>query len=248
MTICGIALGGNIGNTADRFRAALTGLEQRGLQVRSISSFHATPAMGAHAGSEFLNAAALVETTKSAFSTLTILHEIEDQLGRLRSTHWGPRTIDLDLIFFGDDVIDRHDIVVPHPQLWYRRFVLNPFSEIAPEWVHPVLNESIEGLVNRLNCRPLMIQIALHDTTSLEWDSLKQGCADAAVGNDVIFVQSVDANIRENIAARITIVPAVKGSADRSQPKNSPRREITVEADSETEVIQCVRDVVTAML
>lgn len=95
----------------------------------------------------FLNAAAVGETTLSAPAVLDVLHAIERGYGRTRPYAGAPRTIDLDLILYGGDVIEMPGLSVPHPRFRDRRFVLEPLAELAPEWVDPVTGKTIEELL-----------------------------------------------------------------------------------------------------
>lgn len=162
MTKCLIALGGNMGASEDLFAAALLCLQETpsdgpGIVVLKRSDVFRTAAVGENAGGEFLNAAALVETEFSAAALLARLHDVENQFGRVRTIHWGPRRLDLDLVLFGDEVISQSDIVVPHPACWYRKFLLAPAAQVAAEMRHPLLGETVAELNARLDVRPLQI-------------------------------------------------------------------------------------------
>jgi 2-amino-4-hydroxy-6-hydroxymethyldihydropteridine diphosphokinase len=147
-----IALGANLGDREQNLRAALDLLNATpGVRVTRVSSFLENPAVGGPAGSPpFLNAAAELETTLDPRALLGRLLEIERALGRERRQKWGPRTIDLDLLLYGDHVIDEPDLKVPHPLMQERQFVLQPLAEIAPGAVHPVLGLRVDALLDRL--------------------------------------------------------------------------------------------------
>ena len=159
MNRCCIALGANLDHPERAFDLACERLEQSGVTVRQRSSLLRTAPMGADAGAEFLNAAALLQTDLSAADLLRLLHEIEDQAGRTRTTVWGPRTLDLDLLLFDDLVLESPQLTVPHPLMWFRRFVLQPLNEVAPHWPHPVLHDTTAELLERLDVRPLVLRI-----------------------------------------------------------------------------------------
>jgi 2-amino-4-hydroxy-6-hydroxymethyldihydropteridine diphosphokinase len=157
MTLCHIALGGNLGDVGATFAAALEQLSSDDLRVVAVSRLYATPPMGAEAGSTFLNAAASIETSLDPLPLLDRLLAVEDRLGRRREKRWGPRAIDLDLIFFGTEIVQHPRLQVPHPDCWYRRFVLDPLDEIAPEAVHPQAGETVHSLKTRLLARPFAV-------------------------------------------------------------------------------------------
>ncbi|MCY3590072.1 MAG: 2-amino-4-hydroxy-6-hydroxymethyldihydropteridine diphosphokinase [Acidobacteria bacterium] len=148
-----IALGSNLRPRTTNLRAALGHLRSAA-EVRAVSTFHRTravPERGVRATDpEFLNAAAAVETDLDAHGLLATLLGIEASLGRDR-TAAGPRTIDLDLLLFGDRVIDAPGLVLPHPRLHRRRFVLEPLVEIAPNAWHPGLRKTAAELLTELH-------------------------------------------------------------------------------------------------
>jgi len=144
-----IALGSNLRPRSANLRAALGHL-RRLAEVRSVSTFHRTEAVAERgvraADPEFLNAAAALETDLGAHELLAALLGIEAALGRDR-TATGPRAIDLDLLLFGDRIIDAPGLVLPHPRMHRRRFVLEPLVEIAPNAWHPGLRKTAAELL-----------------------------------------------------------------------------------------------------
>jgi len=149
--ISAIALGSNLpshfGDRAANLHEALRQLETLG-QVTAISSFHDTDPVGYEDQPRFLNAAALLETELSPLDLLHALLAIEHAMGRDRSTAppKGPRIIDLDLLLYGDVILQTPELTLPHPAMHERRFVLAPLSEIAPKMQHPTLHQSIAEL------------------------------------------------------------------------------------------------------
>jgi 2-amino-4-hydroxy-6-hydroxymethyldihydropteridine diphosphokinase len=125
----------------------------------ATSSVHATRPVGEQAGSTFLNAAVRVNTRQPPLDLLDFLQTVESKLGRTRGIHWGPRTLDIDLIFYGDAIIEEQRLHVPHPACWYRRFVLDPLVEIAADFMHPVKRLTVHELRERLLQRPLQMAL-----------------------------------------------------------------------------------------
>ena len=144
-----IALGGNLGDRETYLRAALDALRPHVQSLRS-SSFHDTAPVGVGEQPVFLNAAAVGETSLSARELLVLLLDIEKQFGRERPYPGAPRTLDLDLILYDDEIIDAPGLVVPHPRFRERRFVLEPLAEIAPDWRDPVTGQTVEELLRLL--------------------------------------------------------------------------------------------------
>jgi 2-amino-4-hydroxy-6-hydroxymethyldihydropteridine diphosphokinase len=161
MPRCQIALGGNVGSVEQTFQTALAGLaEDARIAVTRISTVWRTRPVGPHAGEEFRNAAAEFQTEIHPLALLDVLKDIEKRAGRSPGEHWGPRPLDLDLIFYGDQIIDHQRLCVPHPACWYRRFVLDPLEEIAADVPHPVKGLTVGALRSRLLERPLRLALA----------------------------------------------------------------------------------------
>lgn len=158
VTKCLIALGGNTGSVERTFELALTKLEQADCVVASRSRSHRSVPMGADAGDPFLNAVACVNTPLPPLDLLHLLQQIEDECGRVRTVHWGPRSLDLDLLCYGEHVLQSPTLTVPHPGMWYRRFVLEPLLEVAADWVHPTTGHTMAELHARLQRRPLVVE------------------------------------------------------------------------------------------
>ncbi len=144
-----IGLGSNMGDRAGACRRALELLGRVG-RVTAVSSLYCTEPVGYKEQEEFINAAAGLETDLSPQDLLQACREIENELGRVRVFPWGPRSIDLDILLYGNRMVKTPDLVIPHPQMSLRGFVLVPLCEIAPLAVHPVLNKTIEQLLREL--------------------------------------------------------------------------------------------------
>ena len=127
-----IALGANIGNPQEQMDIAVALLKES-LEVSAVSSFFTTAPVGGPEQPDYLNAVCIAESELSAADLLALLHGIEKALGRERIEHWGPRTIDLDLIQYGSLLSYAEELLLPHPRAHERRFVLEPWCEIEPD-------------------------------------------------------------------------------------------------------------------
>ena len=149
-----VALGANLGDRRANLEAALGLLaELPRLRLLRVSAFFDTAHVGKTDQPRFLNAVARVETGLPPRRLLRALQIIEDRLGRRRDEHWGPRTLDLDLLLYGDRVVNEPDLVVPHPRMHERAFVLEPLVQIAPDARHPLLKTTAAELLHRLQRR-----------------------------------------------------------------------------------------------
>lgn len=152
MPLCLIALGSNLGDRAATLDAAVDVLANSPeVQLIRHSQWRSTlPVGGDGAQREFLNGAALVETSLDAATLYHRLQQIELKFGRERHERWAARTLDLDLLLHGDAIIDSPDLVVPHPRMSFRRFVLEPAAEIAGTFVHPTIGWTLGQLLCHL--------------------------------------------------------------------------------------------------
>ena len=143
-----IGLGSNLGEREAMIRQALEEITRLpGTQLLRASSLYDTEPVGEVDQPNFLNAVAALDTSLTARQLMWNLQLIEKRLGRVRSQKWGPRTIDLDLLFFKDQQLETEFLTLPHPRMALRRFVLVPLNELAPGLVHPVLGKSISELL-----------------------------------------------------------------------------------------------------
>ena len=150
MSTAWIALGGNLGARASILTRAIERLQERGLIVRRRSRFYESAPEGETNEPSYLNAVAEVETELSPAALLSLLQEVELALGRPHPHAAGPRTCDLDLLAFDDLVLNEPSLVIPHPRMERRSFVLVPLCEIDPHWVHPVSRISAGDLLAAL--------------------------------------------------------------------------------------------------
>jgi len=146
-----LLLGGNLGNREANLKRAIELLNDKIGNVIAISSLYETAAWGKTNQPAFLNQAVSLQTRLTALEVLERALGIEQELGRVRKDKWGERLIDIDLILFGNEIINIPDkLQVPHPHMQDRKFVMEPLAEIAPEVVHPVLGETILSICRNI--------------------------------------------------------------------------------------------------
>ncbi|MGC4032468.1 MAG: 2-amino-4-hydroxy-6-hydroxymethyldihydropteridine diphosphokinase [Tepidisphaeraceae bacterium] len=145
-------LGSNLGDRARACYAAVQKLSAHPqITITAISELIETAPIGGPVWSPpYFNGAIAIETTLGAHALIKELAAIEDSLGRQRPERWAPRTIDLDLLLFGDRILSSENLIVPHPLMHERRFVLEPLAEIAPDAMHPALQMTVKGLLDNL--------------------------------------------------------------------------------------------------
>ncbi len=147
---CAIALGSNLGDSLSILNSAIDRIQTSSqIELITVSSWYHTTPIGPPQP-DYLNGCAIFSTSLSALEFLNTLHAIEAEFGRVREEVWGARTLDLDLLLYGDAIIDTPDLQVPHPRMTERGFVLVPLAEIAPEMIEPKSGESILVLRNKL--------------------------------------------------------------------------------------------------
>ncbi len=147
-----IGLGSNLDDRKALIFEALKKLDEAGgVSVASVSSMIETSSLGEKGQPNYLNVVAATGTTLSAGELLKLLQDIESSLGRIREERWGPRTIDMDLLLYGESIIESSELTIPHSQMHLRSFVLQPICELAADLVHPVLKRSMTELAGRLN-------------------------------------------------------------------------------------------------
>jgi 2-amino-4-hydroxy-6-hydroxymethyldihydropteridine diphosphokinase len=144
-----IGIGSNVGDRAANCLQAIESLSEAG-RILSVSSLYYTEPVGFKVQEDFINAVVALETDRPPDELLAVCQAIEERLGRRRTVRWGPRTIDLDILLYGDLVMNQPDLDIPHPLMAARRFVLAPLVEIAPDAVHPVLNKTTSQLLGEL--------------------------------------------------------------------------------------------------
>lgn len=151
MEAVGIGLGSNMGDRLNNLRTAVQLLKNAGFIVKRQSDVFETPPFGVKEQPYFLNACLLAESDMGPMEILRLLKSIELKIGRKRRMRWGPREIDLDILFM-DNLIYRDDeLTIPHPRLQERPFVIVPLFQICPKWKHPLLGVTVEDLYRNVN-------------------------------------------------------------------------------------------------
>jgi len=148
MTQLFLSLGGNLGNTREIFEGTYPLIEKKIGKISVYSSVYQTEAWGPIPQEDFLNQVLLVNTTLSAQACLTEMLAIEKEFGRERKERWGPRTLDLDILYYSDITIAEEDLTVPHPRIAERKFILTPLAEIAPSFTDPTSRKTMTALLN----------------------------------------------------------------------------------------------------
>lgn len=147
MTSIYLLLGTNLGNKIKNLEKVRELLVSNRVTIRRESSIYETAAWGIEDQPTFLNQVVEIETAKTPDKLLDLTQEIEKKIGRVRKEKWGERLIDIDILYYGDSIIDQEDLQVPHPEIQNRRFTLVPMVDIAQDFVHPQLLVSQEALL-----------------------------------------------------------------------------------------------------
>lgn len=148
-----IGIGSNLGDRSQNTSDAIRLLDDHPhIQVKALSHFYETEplTLGGEKQNYYLNCVIKVEVGINHIQLFRVMQDVEKLLGRVRETKWGPRAIDLDLLFFDDDILRTKTLVIPHPEMHKRRFVLEPLAEIAPNMVHPIKGTTIKNLLSNL--------------------------------------------------------------------------------------------------
>jgi dihydroneopterin aldolase/2-amino-4-hydroxy-6-hydroxymethyldihydropteridine diphosphokinase len=157
-----IGFGSNLGNRLENCRKAIKAVAELPLcRLVETSSLYESSPVGVVEQPSFINGVIQLETTGGAHWLMQQMLDIENMLGRVRILKWGPRTIDLDLLFFDDLIIESPELCLPHPLLHERLFVLEPLNEIAPEFRHPRLEKTVAELLNDVKSEDQQVEVLL---------------------------------------------------------------------------------------
>lgn len=158
-----LILGSNIGPRRNFLEKAKWMLREKAGKIVSESALYTTEPWGVESPDLFLNQVILLETSFDPDTMLHVIHQIESSLGRVRSKKYGPRTIDIDIIFWDDRVIQQPNLQVPHPLIQDRKFVLVPLAEIAPDLIHPILKIPVSAMLERCKDQKEVFILAPHE-------------------------------------------------------------------------------------
>lgn len=142
----GISLGSNLGDRLGSIRQATLMFKEKNIFIVASSDVFETEPWGVKNQPSFLNACLIVETEDPPRDLMLKLQSIESGLGRVARFRWGPREIDIDIIFMDELAVNEDDLVIPHPKMHKRAFVLVPLNQVAPEWIHPLLGKSVREM------------------------------------------------------------------------------------------------------
>lgn len=145
-----VAFGSNMGEKEKYIKKALEKIEERKMKIIKVSNIYETEPYGVLDQDSFLNGVVKIETNLTPENLIKELLDIEKELNRVRIRRWGPRTIDLDIIFYDDLIINDNTLIIPHKDMENREFVLKPLCDIDKNFIHPVLKKSVKELYNEL--------------------------------------------------------------------------------------------------
>ena len=147
-----LGLGSNIGDRLENLRSALSRLNNISeIRVQKVSPVYETLPVGGPQQPDYLNAVVEIETYLEAEKLLAVCSCIEQDMGRVRRVHWGPRVIDIDILLFGELILNTEQLTVPHPRMHERAFVLKPLADISPDYIHPVLGLTVGEILVKID-------------------------------------------------------------------------------------------------
>jgi 2-amino-4-hydroxy-6-hydroxymethyldihydropteridine diphosphokinase len=150
MAIVYLGLGTNVGQRRQNLERAVAGLGEV-MEITAVSPIYQTPPWGLTDQPDFLNLCLQAATSLSPFDLLHFTQELEKELGREKTVRWGPRLIDIDILFYDDEISHSEELTIPHPQIAQRAFVLVPLADIAPDLVHPQTGQTVREMVAQVD-------------------------------------------------------------------------------------------------
>ncbi|MEM7453025.1 MAG: 2-amino-4-hydroxy-6-hydroxymethyldihydropteridine diphosphokinase [Planctomycetota bacterium] len=209
-----IAFGSNLGDPLKQYQSAVALLTRqlrldRETQIAVSEPFQTEPVGGPSGQPAYVNGAIRLRTSLPAVELHQILAGIETQLGRERRTRWSARKADLDLILFGDLLLDSSTLTVPHPRMSFRRFVLEPAIEIAGDMVHPLSGKTIRELVDHLNRTPDKIVVTTPDHADLHWKVEELANDRKSSGWTLVAVDDEQAYDSHSTSAKLVVYPTM---------------------------------------
>ncbi|MVZ61341.1 2-amino-4-hydroxy-6-hydroxymethyldihydropteridine diphosphokinase [Sphingobacterium humi] len=165
MNVVYLLLGANLGDPLKQLSDARAEIAERIGTIQQESAIYESEAWGVEDQPTFLNQVLMVHSTLSVQKVLQTSQQIERVLGRIRAQRWGSRVIDIDILYYNQEVIHETDLAVPHPYIQERNFTLIPLCEIAPDWEHPIFKKTNQQLLNASK-DPLNVKLASHESLS----------------------------------------------------------------------------------
>jgi len=156
-----LLIGGNMGDREAVFNSSIKNISSSVGEVINTSSLFESEAWGFESENLFLNQVVVVETSKSPYECLKLTQDIEQKLGRVRhNERYSSRVIDIDLLFYNSEVVNMPDLIIPHPRIQERNFVLAPLNEVMTDFMHPVLNKKISTLLDECTDKGIVYEYA----------------------------------------------------------------------------------------
>ncbi len=160
MTIIYLSIGSNIGDRRKNVELSLNELERNGINAIKVSSFYETEPVGPKQRN-FYNIVGKFRTNLRPTTLLKTLKQIEKNLGRKKTYRWGPRVIDIDILFYGNEIVETKELIIPHKEIANRVFVLVPMKEIAPDFIHPKIHKKIKTILKYIDLDEAVISLIL---------------------------------------------------------------------------------------
>jgi 2-amino-4-hydroxy-6-hydroxymethyldihydropteridine diphosphokinase len=164
-----LSIGSNLSNRKKNMENALIEISKI-VKILEVSSLYETEPIGEKEQPDFLNAVLEIDTELEPYQLINLLKGIESSLGRKKKEKWDPREIDIDILFYGNEIIETKNLKIPHPEIEKRKFVLVPLSEINSNFIHPKRNKTVEELLMKLNGGEKVEKIAYFNKDKMIWE------------------------------------------------------------------------------